>query len=369
MLGRGILNRVLGDFAFVIWDGSRKHLFCARDPIGVKPFYYYCDGRTFLCGSELQEILAHPAVAPEPNEEFIGAYLSGRIIDRNSTLYRHVFRLEPGHSMTLGSSGMRKRRYFDLNSSRIIRHKTNRDYGDHFLEVFKSAVLSRLCSHNGTVAAELSGGLDSSMTVGTSASMMLDGTAADLRFETFSLVFPDAIADERDFIAEMTEMWDLRSNLVPAFVADLPDCLATLGRYRDFIGPPNHAMGMPMMAQAAERGFHVMLTGSGGDEWFGGSRAYLGDLLLGLRLIEAIAYARSHIRQGGRREYGRLLRDGLWGPLIPPRWKPTLRHIRGATRVPAFINKDFARRIHLKELLDWEEAPPPGLTCAQFKPQ
>jgi asparagine synthase (glutamine-hydrolysing) len=200
--GEELLNRVLGDFAFAIWDGSRKHLFCARDPIGVKPFYYYCDGRTFLCGSELQEILAHPAVAPEPNEEFIGANLSGRIIDRNSTLYRHVFRLEPGHSMTLGSSGMRKRRYFDLNSSRIIRLKTNRDYGDHFLEVFKSAVLSRLCSHNGAVAAELSGGLDSSMTVGTSASMMRDGTAADLRFETFSLVFPDAIADEREFIAE-----------------------------------------------------------------------------------------------------------------------------------------------------------------------
>lgn len=291
--------RMLGDFAFAIWDERRRQLFCARDSMGVRPFYYYWDGRTFLCGSELQQILAHPAVPREPNEEFIGAYLGGKIIDRNATLYRNVFRLEPSHSMTASSRGIRKRRYFDLDPSRIISYRTDREYGDHFLEIFKSAVLCRSYSHNGAFAAELSGGLDSSMTVGTSASMLREGTAPDSRFETFSLVFTDKIADERDFIAEMAAMWNLKSNLVPPFVADLPYCLATLRKHRDFIGPPNHAMGIPMMAKASALGFRVMLTGSGGDEWFGGSRAHLGDLLLGFRLIEAFGYARSHVRQGG----------------------------------------------------------------------
>lgn len=358
-------KRILGDFAFAIWDGRRRELFCARDAMGVKPFYYYWDGQTLLCGSELQQILACALVAPEPNEEVIGVYLSGKIIDCNSTLYRRVFRLEPSHSMIVGPHGMRKRQYFDLNSSRSIRYRTDRDYGEHFLEIFQSAVLCRLRSHNGAVAAELSGGLDSSMVVGTSASLLRDGAAPESHFETFSMLFSDPIGDERDFIAEMTAMWGLRSNMVPAFVVDLAYCLNTLRRYRDFIGPPNHAMAIPMIAKAEERGFRVMLTGLGGDEWFAGSRAYLADLLLGLRLIKAVGYVRSHRRSSGNQEYRRLFRDGVWRPLIPPRWKPALRRLRGVSTVPLFINKAFARRTDLERRLDWETPCPPGVSFAQ----
>lgn len=50
-------QRIIGDFAFVVWDKRNRHFFCARDPMGIRPFYYYLDDRTFLCGSELRQIL------------------------------------------------------------------------------------------------------------------------------------------------------------------------------------------------------------------------------------------------------------------------------------------------------------------------
>ncbi len=90
-------RRLLGDFAFVIWDKRQRRLFCARDQLGVKPFYYQRDERTFRCGSELHQLLQDPAVKREPNEGMVGEYLATVVTTLEETLYRGVFRLPPGH--------------------------------------------------------------------------------------------------------------------------------------------------------------------------------------------------------------------------------------------------------------------------------
>ena len=76
-LGEDCVRRMLGDFAFVIWDATHRRLFCARDQSGIRPFYYYCDGKTFLAASELQQILHYPGLPQEPNEGLIGEFLTG----------------------------------------------------------------------------------------------------------------------------------------------------------------------------------------------------------------------------------------------------------------------------------------------------
>jgi asparagine synthase (glutamine-hydrolysing) len=72
----GCASRIVGDFAFAIWDRWRRRLFCARDPLGIRPFYYCARSQTFLWGSELRQLLDNIPVGPELNEGVVGEYLS-----------------------------------------------------------------------------------------------------------------------------------------------------------------------------------------------------------------------------------------------------------------------------------------------------
>ena len=86
--GRAALNRLDGDFAFAIWEADRRHLFAARDPFPVKPFFYYVDDRRFAFGSEPKQLLVLPGVEAEPDDVIIGEHL----LDHYETSDRTFFR-------------------------------------------------------------------------------------------------------------------------------------------------------------------------------------------------------------------------------------------------------------------------------------
>ena len=73
--GTDLLDHVDGDFAFAIWDAKRKRVFAAKDPFGVKPFFYYWSPHRFLFGSEAKQILINPNVSVEPDNMIVGEYL------------------------------------------------------------------------------------------------------------------------------------------------------------------------------------------------------------------------------------------------------------------------------------------------------
>jgi asparagine synthase (glutamine-hydrolysing) len=163
-------KHIIGDFAFVIWDRPNQRLFCARDPLGLRPFYYYSDDRTFLCGSEPRPLFEDPTTRREPNEGMIAEYLARAITDQEETLYRGVFRLPPAHVLSVQPGRLRKARYWDIDPVRKIRYRTDEEYAEHFSDIFKVAVRCRLRSQ-GPVGAYLSGGLDSSSVVGVVQSL------------------------------------------------------------------------------------------------------------------------------------------------------------------------------------------------------
>src|SRR5260370_32448480 len=84
--------KIVGDFAYAIWDARARQLFCARDVVGAKPFYYFTDGRLFLAGSELHQILECPEVPRQPDEGMVAEYLAASIPTRDETLYRNILR-------------------------------------------------------------------------------------------------------------------------------------------------------------------------------------------------------------------------------------------------------------------------------------
>src|SRR5262249_7076551 len=118
--GEACAGKILGDFAFVVWDRRKRQLFAARDILGVRPFYYFVDDRTFVCGSELRQVLAHERVPREPNEGMIAEYLAANITDRMETLYRGILRLPPGHFLVVDRRGLRTGRYWDVDFAREI---------------------------------------------------------------------------------------------------------------------------------------------------------------------------------------------------------------------------------------------------------
>jgi asparagine synthase (glutamine-hydrolysing) len=358
--------KILGDFAFALWDGRKRQLFCARDVASVQPLFYYCNDRIFICGSELHQILADPAVPREPDERVIGMYLTGMLLDPVTTLYRDIRKLEGGCSITVRPGKIDWRRYFDIDPAKRIRYRTDAEYAEHFESVLGEAVRCRLRNIDG-VAAELSGGLDSSLVVGTVQRLFREGVTPAPRFETFSIKFDDPQADERGFIEDAAALWGLKTNWSPPFFAKFADFLADIRRYRSFTARPNSVMDTLMHRAIRERGFRVVLTGQGGDQWFGGSPDCFAELLCDFRFAELFRLLRDEAAYPTRVLRGQgplalLLRRTLW-PLVPPQPKFFINRLRGVRLVPPFANPEFARKLDLERA---RNAPPRQLRGLSF---
>lgn len=367
-IGEECVRKLLGDFAFVIWDCERRRLFCARDHSGIRPFYYYCDPKTFVVGSELQQVLRYPGVPQEPNEGLIGEYLTGRLVSREETLYRSVMRLAPAHMMIVTDRGPQISRYYDLNPSRAIRYGSDDQYAAHFLEIFKDAIRSRMRADSG-VASELSGGLDSSSIVCTADSMIRAGEVSTPRFETFSLVYDEPSNDERTYAGEIASMWNVKLNWIPPYEIDLQASIDGVRRSREWGEHPNGAQFRNLRQAVADKGMRVLLTGLGGDQWLTGSEFYYAELLSEFRLVDLMRLLNSDWRFGipGSSGHNRLKLLIWWGlrPMLPDKLRHRLSNAIPRERFPAFIPAEFARRIHLRERLRALPRRPAGTSFSQ----
>ena len=105
--GPDCLSRFRGMFAFALWDSTQRRLFCARDRLGIKPFYYYWDGKLFAFGSEIKALLQHPSISAGFEKDLLPEYLAFGYISEERTLYSGIRRLMPGHHLTLDLSSGR----------------------------------------------------------------------------------------------------------------------------------------------------------------------------------------------------------------------------------------------------------------------
>jgi len=194
--GRKCVDRLLGDFAFVIWDKSKEELFCARDHMGVKPFYYcYQADKSFTFATEIKALFAW-GVPREINEAKIGDRFERITNDQEITSYRMILRLPPANFLIIAIDGLCKKRYWDLDPEHEIRFGSDEAYSIAFREIFTKAVTCRLRSVF-PVGSMLSGGLDSSSIVCVSRKLL----PRKHPLKTFSIIF-DTIkeCDERQYI-------------------------------------------------------------------------------------------------------------------------------------------------------------------------
>ena len=178
--GAECVKRLLGDFAFAIWDGRERRLFCARDPFGCMPFVYHYDGKRFIFASDIKGVLARME-SPRLNEPMIAAYLqmSTCHAEKRLTFFEEVVKLPPAHTLTLTAAGVQLSRHWSPEDAPEVRLATDADYAEQLRVLFEDSVGCRLRSAF-PVGSHLSGGLDSSI-VSIVASRALRGREATTR--------------------------------------------------------------------------------------------------------------------------------------------------------------------------------------------
>ncbi|KAB8330903.1 lasso peptide isopeptide bond-forming cyclase [Scytonema tolypothrichoides VB-61278] len=258
-------EHLLGDFAFAIWDKRQQSLFCARDHLGVKPFYYYHQpGKAFVFASEIKALLCLQQVPRRLNEVRIADYLTLTMEDRAITSYQDILRLPPAHSMVVSQSGMKMWSYWELDPHREIKMDSDEAYAEKFREIFTEAVRCRLRSAF-PIASQLSGGLDSSAVTCVARDLLAETKKTSLH--TISTIF-DKITecDERPFINAVLEQGGLIPHYVHGDKFGPLSNLDSIFQYEDegLLGP-SHFYPWIVNRALKELGLRISLDGFDGD--------------------------------------------------------------------------------------------------------
>ena len=271
--GRDCVKHLRGMFAFAIWDRRRRVLFAARDRLGIKPFYYRWDGKSFLFGSEIKTILAYPGVAAEFNERTLAEYLAFGYITGRETMFSSIYKLMPGHTLELAESGEPKiERWWDL-ATEVDREPQSRDYYVRtYRELLEGAVGSHLMS-DVPLGMFLSGGLDSSAVAALATKIRGD------QIKTFAVGYGEEAFSELHYAREVAQYIRSDHHEVRLTREEFFESLPRLIWHEDepIVWPSS--VSLYFVARLAREHVTVVLTGEGSDETLAGYTRYAWTLL------------------------------------------------------------------------------------------
>jgi asparagine synthase (glutamine-hydrolysing) len=274
--GPDCLPRFNGMFAFAIWDGRTRTLLLARDRVGEKPLYYFCDEARIVFASEIKAILADPSIPRQLNLNGLANFLAFGHGVAPETIYKDIYKLLPGHYLVAKDGDLHVQEYWDVGDEPHLQNHSEmsrQDYVDSIAQLLADSVRRRMVA-DVPVGAFLSGGVDSTAVVA------LMQRQAAVPVKTFSLGFSvggaySELDDARQAARHLgTDHYELEASHV-----DLVETLRTLVYHYD--EPFADAAGFPIyvLSRFARQQVKVVLTGDGGDELFGGYRRYAADRL------------------------------------------------------------------------------------------
>ena len=203
--GDAFLDRLAGDFCFVLWDDARKRLICARDQLGVRSLFHVDAVGTWFVSDSLDWIAAQAPVARDLDDTWIADFLTvGHSLEVERTVRRHVRRLAPAHVLTISRAGPRIRRYWRLDIGDPLYFRERRQYSECFLDLLSKSIVDRLPP--GRVGIAMSGGLDST----TLAACAVNATGDASRIVAECVHFEQSPSDrERHFSSLAAERLEI----------------------------------------------------------------------------------------------------------------------------------------------------------------
>jgi asparagine synthase (glutamine-hydrolysing) len=264
-----------GMFAYAIWDCERHQLFAARDRLGIKPFYYFWDGRVFAFASEIKALLMHPAIHAELEDQVLPEYLAFGYVSEERTLFRGVRKLMPGHYLTLDLSGatpvLQIRQYWDVPVPSSAQ-ASEKELAAETLRRLEESVQLRLMS-DVPLGMFLSGGIDSSGI----AALMKRLTNAPVK--TFAVGYAEQQFSELGYAAQVAESIGTEHHEVKIGIDEFFNELPRLIWHEDEPITWPSSVSLYFVSRLAASQVKVVLTGEGSDEIFGGYERYRWNLI------------------------------------------------------------------------------------------
>lgn len=357
--GQECAGRLLGDFAFAIWDGSRNQLFCARDSLGVRPFYYHVSSDKFIFASEIKSILSLEAIPRQLNESCLLDYLLDDRQDKEITFFQGISRLPPAHFISASPQGCRMESYWSLDPAKEIRFKNSDDYAERFLEVFTQAVKARLSSAV-PVASALSGGLDSSSVASLARNIL--SASGEGPLHTYSALFSglsaqeSALIDERLYIEKVLATGGFRSHYVDLGSSSPLTGMEEMLRILDEpVSAPTLPMFRELYRAASYQGVGVYLEGVDGDLVVSHGYERFLDLVHHLSWATWIREVKAVSKRSGISQ-SEIIKRFTLRLLIPPSVYRMMRKLRRRRKLTGnmlnYLNRDFIRQNSIKIRID-----------------
>lgn len=261
-----------GMFSYAIWDRKKRTLFCARDRLGIKPFYYFFNGREFIFGSEIKALLEHPQVSAELETSLLPEHLAFGYSSGEETLYRGIRRLMPGHTLTLETQGpqagkLQIRRYWDVPEPGAPEMRSEQEWIAECHRRLEETVRMRLMA-DVPLGMFLSGGVDSSL-IAAFMKRMVSGPV-----KSFAVGYAEAEFSELSYAREVSNAIGTEHHEVRIGMEQFFNALPKLIWHEDEPITWPSSVSLYFVSKLASEQVKVVLTGEGSDELFAGYGRY-----------------------------------------------------------------------------------------------
>ena len=284
--GVDAFSQIVGDWGICCACEARRDLVLARDFVGARTLYYRVQKNRVTWSNVLEALLVGSDRLPELSEEYLAGWLS-YFPEAHRTPYHDILSVPPASFVRITPGSATVRKYWNLESAKPVRYRTDRQYEEHFVSVFREAVRRRIaCS--GPILAELSGGMDSTSIV-CMADSIVQTNAGFPRIDTVTYFdSEEANWDELPFAQRVEEMRGRTGHHIEIGPAQGVTTDRALSYFR---AVPISTYDRSSSADAFDRivsqgNYRVLLSGLGGDEILGGVPTpipELADLLVRLR--------------------------------------------------------------------------------------
>jgi len=258
--GTGLLSHLRGMFAFVLYDIGNKRLFCARDPFGMKPFYYQSHDGELLFGSEIKCFYPHPGFTPQVNEHALAQYLTFQYSVLDETFFSGVYKLMPGHYLLWENGEAQTHRYHSHEFA-----PSDISY-ENAVQAIDDAVRESIAKHvdcDVEVASFLSSGVDSSY-----VAACFGGA------KTFTVGFDYDSYNEIEYAAALSKQIGAEHISKVISTEEYWEHLQKVQYHMDEPLADPAAVALYFVSREAAKHVKVALSGEGADEFFGGYNIY-----------------------------------------------------------------------------------------------
>ena len=290
--GSMCLEKLIGMFSFVIYDKEKQEVFCVRDRVGVKPFFYYWNDDLFLFASELKAFHAHPHFKKEINLDAVGAFMQYGNVPTNHCIFQNCSKLKPGHYLL-----------FDLKTKKHnskcywnVYDAYNRPKQSISMEeakagtetILQSAFEYRMVA-DVPLGVFLSGGYDSAC---VTALLQKDRTD---KLKTFTIGVPDIGLNEAPYAKDVAKHLGTDHHEYACTQKEAIDLIDELPYYYDEPFADSSALPTTLVSKMAKEKVTVALSADGGDEIFAGYNRYDYLIRYGNKLNKIPGFARKSL--------------------------------------------------------------------------